>query len=109
MNVFKLPEKLPEEEYCETLASNKGVLIERIISHGQITAPGVWYEQCRDEWVVVLQGEARLTWGNGRQLEMKCGDWVLIKAGERHRVSYTSTQPPCIWLAVHAELQQAQV
>lgn len=106
MNIFILPNQLPEEEFVETLAAGEGILIERIISHGHTTLPDVWLDQPCDEWVMVLQGEAKLTWGDGRELEMKSGDWVLIKAGERHRVSYSSTQPPCIWLAVHGLLKQ---
>ena len=96
---------MPEEEICEALIPDNGVLIERIISAGQTTPPDVWYDQERDEWVMLLQGRARLTWENGKVLAMEPGDWVLIPANERHRVDYTSSEPPCIWLAVHARLK----
>lgn len=105
MNLFKLPPEIPTEELFEALIPDQGVLIERIISSGQVSPPGFWYEQERDEWVVLLQGKARLAWENGRSLDMNPGDWVLIAAGERHRVEYTSQEPPCIWLAVHGRLR----
>jgi len=104
MNLFQLPAVMPEEELFESLIPDKGVLIERIVSTGQASPPGFWYDQERDEWVVLLQGQARLAWETGKVLEMKLGDWVFIPAHERHRVEYTSKEPPCIWLAVHGKL-----
>jgi len=65
MNLFDLPKIMPEEELFETLLPDRGVLIERIISTGQVSPPDFWYDQERDEWVVVLQGEAVLQWEMG--------------------------------------------
>lgn len=104
MNLFDLPESPPDEELFEPLASGCGVLIERIVSTGQVTAEGEWYDQERDEWVALIQGEAAIAYEDGRVLELRAGDWVLIGAHERHRVERTSTEPPCIWLAVHGRL-----
>ena len=103
-NLFSLPDNLPDEEIQEPLISDRGVLIERIVSSGQTTPEGEWYDQGRDEWVVLLQGEALLTYADGRGLELKAGDHVLIPAHEKHRVDATSRDPACIWLAVHGEL-----
>jgi len=105
MNLYKLPDKMPIEELVETIIPDNGVLIERIISAGQVTPPDVWYDQDRDEWVVLLQGNAKLSWANGKVIEMGRGDWVFIAAHDRHRVEYTSQEPPCIWLAVHGKLK----
>jgi cupin 2 domain-containing protein len=104
MNILSVPDLLPAQELAENLIPDRGVLIERIISTGQTTPPGVWLDQERDEWAVLLQGQARLAWPNGRVLEMGSGDWVFILAHELHRVEYTSPQPACIWLAVHGQL-----
>ncbi len=46
-NIFNLPLSLPHEELFETLASADNILIERIISTGQTTPPGEWYDQDR--------------------------------------------------------------
>jgi len=104
MNLFDLPKILPADELFEPLLPDRGVLIERIISTGQVTPEGDWYDQERDEWVVLLQGEAAISYEDGRVLELRPGDCVLIPAHERHRVERTSSDPPCIWLAVHGRL-----
>jgi cupin 2 domain-containing protein len=104
MNLFQIPTRLPTSELVEALIPDRGVLIERIISAGQITPAGMWYDQERDEWVVLLQGQARLVWENGKTMDMEPGDWAFIIAHQRHRVEYTSLQPPCIWLAIHGQL-----
>jgi cupin 2 domain-containing protein len=103
-NLFLLPGELENEEISEILAFGKEISIERIISTGQASPEDFWYDQEQDEWVVVLQGSARLAWEDGRQLDMHPGDWVLLPAHQRHRVDWTSKNPPCIWLAVFGAL-----
>ena len=100
-NLFRPPHALPPQELVEALARGEGVLVERIVSTGQATAPGEWLAGERDEWVVLLAGEAELSFESGA-LRLESGDYVLIPAGERHRVESTSSDPPCVWLAVHA-------
>ena len=86
------------EEFTEVLKSGQ-VRIERIVSHGHVSPPGFWYDQDDWEYVAVLQGSAQLE-TESENFTMNAGDWVLIPAHERHRVIYTSTEPPCVWLAV---------
>jgi cupin 2 domain-containing protein len=100
MNLFGLPERLPQEEWLETLLKRENIRVERIVSTGQSSLPGFWYEQTEDEWVAVLQGNAALEWTDGTMQELTAGDYLLIPAGKKHRVARTSTQPPCIWLAI---------
>ena len=104
MNLFSVPPQALDGEVCEALIADKGILIERIVSVGQVSPPDFWYNQERDEWVVVLQGSAILAWEDGSKAELKVGDWVLIPAHKKHRVEYTSTEPPCLWLAVHGNI-----
>jgi len=94
---------VPSEELFERIAGVGGVLVERIVSAGQRTDPDFWLEQDRDEWVVLLEGEATLCFEeDGSTLRLVRGDHVLIPAGVRHRVESTRAEPPCVWLAVHA-------
>lgn len=104
MNLFKKVPTNLEEEISEPLVAGKNILIERIISAGQASPEGFWYNQAQDEWVALLQGRAKLAWKNGRELVLEAGDWVLLPAGEEHRVAETSVDPPCIWLAVHGKM-----
>lgn len=104
-NLFQLPSPLPDIEQFEILAEAKQLRIERILSIGQTTPFGEWYDQDRDEWVILLQGEAELAYEDNIRQRLKAGDYLLIPAHCRHRVEYTSTEPPCIWLAVHGVLR----
>ncbi|MCG9893023.1 MAG: cupin domain-containing protein [Thermosynechococcaceae cyanobacterium MS004] len=104
-NLFALPSPLPAVEETEILAVGKGVRIERILSTGQTTPVGEWYDQEEDEWVTLLQGEAALRFTEGELYHLKSGDHLLIPAHCRHRVEYMSENPPCVWIAVHGRLQ----
>lgn len=102
-NIYQLSQEPLKKEIFEVLASGD-VKIERIISTGQTTPIGQWYDQDTDEWVILLQGEAKLLFEDLAEIELKKGNYMLIKAHERHKVTYTSTEPPCIWLAVYGNL-----
>lgn len=95
-----LPSDL-KEEVIETLVQARSVRIERIVSQGQASPEGFWYDQSEDEWVVVLAGAARLQFEGEEPLAMKTGDAVLIPAHRRHRVEWTTPDEPTIWLAIH--------
>jgi cupin 2 domain-containing protein len=103
-NIFNLPTEVLSQEYFEPLVSGENVLIERIISTGQTTPVGEWYDQERDEWVILLQGEASISYSDNSIIQLKPGDYIFIPAHQKHRVEYTSSEPPCIWIAVHANL-----
>lgn len=95
-----------ENEFIEFLIERAGVKLERIISQGQTTPPGTWYDQETDEWVVLLKGRASLEFDNGTSIHLTEGDYLMIPAGLRHRVSFTSKNPPCVWLALHLSKKQ---
>lgn len=77
------------------------VRIERIVSHGQASPPGYWYDQHEDEWVLLLEGRAQLTIeGRDEPLVLTPGDSVLLPAHCRHRVDWTLEDRTTIWLAV---------
>ena len=78
--------------------------IERIVSRGHASPPDFWYDQEQDEWVCLVQGEARLAWDHGGVEILRPGDCLFIPAHARHRVESTSNDPPCIWLAVHGRM-----
>ncbi|MEE3716290.1 cupin domain-containing protein [Tumidithrix elongata RA019] len=106
-NIFNLPQESIPLELFEALASGDDILIERIISSGQITPEGQWYDQTTDEWVILLQGEAEIAYLDGSRQQLRAGDHILIPAHHKHRVAYTSIEPACIWLAVHGRMQAA--
>ena len=90
------------EELLTTLAERPGVRVERIVSTGQASPPGFWYDQDWGEWVVLLTGAARLRLAEEAEARrLAPGDWVDIPAHCRHRVEWTDPDQPSVWLTVH--------
>jgi len=105
-NLFaNLPARL-SDELTEVLAESRLVRIERIVSTGQHSPDGFWYDQEEEEWVAVLAGEAILQFDDGESLAMKPGDHLLIPAHRRHRVEWTTPDAPTVWLAVFYSHQE---
>ena len=102
-NIYELTQGLNHLEIFEQIVSGKNIQIERIVSTGQTTNSGQWYDQELDEWVLLLQGEAELSYIDDTRIKLTAGDYLLIPAHTKHRVEYTSIEPPCIWLAVHGQ------
>ncbi len=100
-NLFiDIPGALPEEVYTELVRSGD-LRIERIVSRGQASPPGVWYDQETNEWVLLIKGSASLRFPDGREIALAPGDHVLIPRHVRHRVERTAPEGETVWLAVH--------
>jgi cupin 2 domain-containing protein len=103
-NIFTCPEDVQKpgssELFENLLAGSGNFRVERIVSYGQVTPAGEWYDQESDEWVLVLEGEAKLGFACGTEVSLRRGESLLLPRRLRHRVLYTSS--PCIWLAIHA-------
>ena len=89
------------QETFESLLEASGVRVERIVSHGQATPPGQWYDQPGAEWVVLLAGAATLTCEGEAPRQLAPGDWAYLPARCRHRVDWTTPDGPTVWLALH--------
>jgi cupin 2 domain-containing protein len=88
-------------EIVETLLAAPDLRIERIVSLGQASPDGFWYDQPEAEWVLLLAGAARLRFAD--EVEPRTlgpGDYVHITAHRRHRVEWTDPERPTVWLAV---------
>jgi glyoxylase-like metal-dependent hydrolase (beta-lactamase superfamily II) len=84
-NLFTDVEGRLAAERVDVLVDSGTVRLERIISRGHTTPPGEWYDQDRDEWVVVLRGSAGLRFeGENGERVMHAGDLLA------------SRQPPAI-------------
>jgi cupin 2 domain-containing protein len=101
-NLFaSLPAGLDGEQTTE-LVANANLRIERIVSTGQASPPGFWYDQPWAEWALVLAGSAGLLFeGEAEPRVLRPGDYLLIPALRRHRVAWTDAHEPTVWLAVH--------
>ena len=120
INIFDLKDLSVNEEIIKILFKNENVKIEKIISTGQTTD---WQESNKNEFVILIQGNAEIEYyrtrscedknfnaneniikniknTNDMKLQLGRGDVILIKKGERHRISYTSKNPCCVWICI---------
>jgi cupin 2 domain-containing protein len=97
-----LPSPSRDHEVVDILLERPGLRIERIVSMGQATPEGQWYDQETDEWVMVVEGNARLRIeGEAEDRELGEGDFVFLPAHCRHRVAWTKQERPTVWLAIY--------
>ena len=95
-----IPDHLPTE-WVQRLAGKKGVRIERIVSRGHASPDGFWYDQAETEWVLLVQGAAKIRFEeDNRVIDMRAGDCLEVPSRARHRVDWTTPDEDTIWLAV---------
>lgn len=100
-NIFdEIPDDISDEIF-ETLVDTDSVTIERIISKGNSSPDTGWYDQGQNEWVIVLQGGAVLSFDDGSSVNLNAGSYLKIPAHQKHKVSCTDPDVATIWLAVH--------
>lgn len=98
--LFPLPDA-QAGEIAETVLARPGIRIERIVSLGQASPPGFWYDQQEGEWIVLLAGAARLRFADeAADRLLRPGDHLDIAPRRRHRVAWTDPLTPTVWLAV---------
>jgi cupin 2 domain-containing protein len=100
-NIFaNIPQELPQELFEEIISTNV-LKIERIVSDGHTTNDREWYDQDTNEWVIVLQGKAIVSFLGEEDILLQVGDYINIPAHKKHRVQWTKHNIKTIWLAVH--------
>lgn len=102
-----IPGDMPEEIFASLgggPSTTQDVRVDRIVSRGQASPEGYWYDQDEDEFILVVQGAAKLTLnenGQHRHIEMSAMDWAFLPAHMRHRVDWTTPDENTVWLAVY--------
>lgn len=100
-NIFEsIPGDLAQECFT-TLAQAQSVKIERIVSKGHASRSGDWYDQADNEWLIVIKGQAILSFASESDIYLDVGDYLNIPARKKHRVKWTPSDVETIWLAVH--------
>ena len=96
-----IPAELPEELFT-TICVFDSVRIERIVSRVHASPEGFWYDQDRNEFVLIVQGSAGLRFdGEDDVVVLKAGDYLNIGSHIKHRVEWTDSSTETIWLTVH--------
>ncbi len=105
-NLFTASLAAATEEESTILARGAKTRVERIVSWGQASPPGFWYDQDEGEWVAVLQGRAGLCLLEpDEQIVLGPGDWLWLAPHRRHRVEWTEAGVATVWLAVFMEIE----
>ena len=100
-NIYEnIPKRLPNELFSKILSKNN-IRIDRIVSKKHITPKGKWYDQDNNEFVLLIKGNAELSFKKNkgiRKLKMSKGDYINIPSRLKHRVDKTDKET--IWLTV---------
>jgi cupin 2 domain-containing protein len=99
-NIFSNIPNTISNEIFDRIIQIKNITIERILSKGHASPTNFWYDQEKNEWVIVLKGHARLKFED-EIVEMKPGDYITIPVHCKHRVEWTDPKKETIWLAVY--------
>jgi len=89
----------PLTETTHPLLQTPSLRLEHIVSRGQASPPGFWYDQPNEEWVLLLRGSATLDFGEVGLLNLESGDSLTIPARQKHRVEEVSED--AVWIALH--------
>ncbi|MHB9041717.1 MAG: cupin domain-containing protein, partial [Melioribacteraceae bacterium] len=64
-NIFEnFPQNI-KEEFFEDIISTKDFKLERIVSEGHSFPDGFWYDQKKNEFVLLLSGSAKISFDSG--------------------------------------------
>ena len=100
-NIFDaIPENITRE-ISEPLIDIKALQIERIVSKGHVSPQTGWYDQDKNEWVIVLKGAAILLFEDKSSVNMRASDYINIPAHKKHRVEWTDPEADTVWLSVN--------
>jgi cupin 2 domain-containing protein len=98
-----IPHVLPDELFT-TLAAGTNVRVERIVSRGHRSDEGFWFDQDEHEFVMVVSGHARVEVEQQGELDLRAGDYLVLPAHVKHRVTWTEPQQDTVWLAVYYQV-----
>ncbi len=100
-NIFStLPQNLNNEVF-DLLIKTESITIERIVSKGHRSPESGWYDQEKNEWVLILKGKAILTFEDKQSINLNEGDFINIPPHNKHKVTWTDPDNETIWLAIH--------
>lgn len=100
-NIYGAIPASSNKEIFEELLKTNNVTIERIISAGHRSPESGWYDQEKNEWVLVLKGKATLAFEDQSTINLNEGDYINIPSHKKHKVTWTDPDSETIWLAIH--------
>jgi cupin 2 domain-containing protein len=104
-NLLNIPSDDSGKELVLQLLTSPAFKLEQIVSNGEPSGNGFWYDQKKAEWVALLRGSATLRFEGEGTIKLTAGDCLVIPARVRHRVDVCSRD--ALWLALHFEEKNA--
>ncbi len=99
-NIYLQKNKNSKSEIIEDIIFTKSFRLEKISSFGYPTPNNKWYNQDKNEWVLLLKGQATLKFKKDvSRINLKEGDYIFLEKHLEHRVEYVSKD--AIWLCIH--------
>lgn len=99
-NLYEQIPALLKDELMDVLLTSPQIRIERIISKGHNSPKNFWYDQEQNEWILIIEGSAKIRFESDQIIDLKKGDYLNIPAHVKHRVEMTSNKTETIWLAI---------
>ncbi len=99
-NIYKDLPDASSNEVFQQIFDNEFIKIERIISKGQSSPDNFWYDQMWGEWVLLIEGFAKLEFQNDGIIGMSPGDYLYIPPNKKHRIIFTTPDKETIWLTI---------
>jgi|SRR3990172_9807156 len=87
-NIFADAPKNIDGEFVKRVSLSKDITVEGIISSESNVRSEI-YDQNEWEFVVLLEGYAKLEFEDGNQVEMRKGDYIHIPPHSKHRILKT--------------------
>ena len=97
-NLFPAPSGHGEEDIAPIIQTQH-LNLEHIVSRGQVSLRGFWYDQMDPEWILLARGTATLEFEGAGMLDLRAGDSLTIPAHTKHRVAEVSKD--AVWVALH--------
>jgi len=104
-NILNMQSDDSGKEQVKPLLTSPALTLEQIVSNGEPSGNGFWYDQEKAEWVALLRGGATLRFEGEGTMNLTPGDCLVIPAHVRHRVDFCSRD--AVWLALHFEEKDA--
>ena len=89
-----------KDEFFEDILVSENLQIERIVSYGHTSPKEGWHNQNKNEWVILIDGEAIISFKDSDDIKLKKGDYLNIERNVEHKVSWTKPKSETIWLAI---------
>ena len=100
-NLFDVTKENFSNEIFERMIENENFVLEKIISEGHSSPRDFWYDQNKNEFVILISGSAKLQYDDGQITNLNPGDYLIIPAHKKHRVEWTDPNQKTFWIALH--------